>query len=106
MGVATALEDLRSIRREEGLLIDPEPEEIQLNAFGYELLGQKRSDDALAVFAFTAEQFPNSWNAFDSLAEAQAALGRKEEAISSYRKSLALNPENKNAAVQIQRLGN
>lgn len=102
--VAAAIEDLRSIRRGDGVLIDPEPEEIQLNAFGYELLGRNRFDDALAVFAFAAEQFPNSWNAFDSLAEAQAALGRKEEAIKSYRKSLELNPENHNATEQIQRL--
>ena len=103
-GVEAAIRDLRAIRRREGGLTDPEPEELQLNAFGYELLGQKRLTDALAVFSFAAEQFPNSWNACDSLAEAQAALGRNEEAIKSYAKSLELNPANKNALEQIQKL--
>jgi CubicO group peptidase (beta-lactamase class C family) len=73
-GIGAAIRDLRAIRREEGVLTDPEPEELQLNAFGYELLGRQRLSDALAVFCFAVEQFPSSWNAHDSLAEAQAAL--------------------------------
>ncbi len=103
-GIEAAIEDLRAIRRQESVLTDPEPEELQLNAFGYELLGQKRLTDALAVFSFAAEQFPNSWNAYDSLAEALAALGRNEEAIKNYEKSLEHNPANRNALEQIQRL--
>jgi len=103
-GLEAAIRDLRAIRREEGVLIDPEPEAIQLNAFGYELLGQKRLQDAVSVFSFTAEQFPDSWNAYDSLAEAQAALGKNEEAIKNYKKSLELNPANANALEQIQEL--
>ena len=105
-GIAAALPDLRALCLEEGALSDPEPEEIQLNTFGYELLGQKRIPDALAVLTFTAEQFPNSANAYDSLAEAQAAAGLSEQAISNYEKSLALNPANRNAAEQIQKLRN
>jgi len=103
-GLETVIQDLRVIRREEGLLTDPEPEEIQLNAFGYELFGQKRLQDALTVFSFSVEQFPNSWNAHDSLAEAQAALGKNEEAIKNYARSLELNPANTHASEQIQRI--
>ena len=103
-GIEAAIEHLRAICREEGVLTDPEPEELQLNRFGYELLGQKRLPDALAVFSFTVEQFPNSWNAYDSLAEAQAALGKNAEAIKNYGKSLELNPANKNALEQIQKM--
>lgn len=102
--IEAAIQDLRLIRRQEGVLTDPEPEEIQLNAFGYELLGQKRLQGALAVFSFALEQFPNSWNAYDSLAEAQAAVGKNKEAIKNYEKSLELNPANKNASEQIQKL--
>jgi len=105
-GIEAAIEGLRSVRREEGVLTDPEPEEIQLNAFGYELLGQRRPQAALAVFSFSVEQFPNSWNAYDSLAEGQAAVGKNEEAIKSYQRSLELNPANKNALEQIHKLKN
>jgi predicted Zn-dependent protease len=94
------------MRREEGALNDPEPEEIQLNAFGYELLGQKRIPEALAVLTFTVEEFPDSANAYDTLAEAQAVAGLSEQAIKNYEKSLALNPENSNAKTQLQKLKN
>jgi CubicO group peptidase (beta-lactamase class C family) len=104
LGMAAALRDLRVLRREEGALKDPEPEEIQLTAFGYELLGEKKQRDALAVLSFLTEQFPNSWNAYDSLAEAQAAAGLHEQAIRNYEKSLELNPANRNANEQIQKL--
>ncbi len=105
-GIRAAIGDLRAMRREEGALNDPEPEEIQLNAFGYELLGQKRIPEALAVLTFTVEEFPDSANAYDSLAEAQAVAGLSEQAIKNYEKSLALNPENSNAKTQLQKLKN
>lgn len=103
-GIQAAIRDLRAIRREESALIDPEPEELQLTALAYELLGQKKLPDALAIFSFTVEQFPNSWNAYDSLAEAQAAAGLNKQAVKNFGKSLELNPANKNAAEQIQKL--
>jgi tetratricopeptide (TPR) repeat protein len=40
--------------------------------------------------------FPDIWNAYGSYAEALLADGQKEEAIKMYRKSIALNPDNKN----------
>lgn len=102
--MAAAIEELRAVARQEAPLTDPEPEEMQLNALGYELFGQGRRSDAAAVFAFAAAEFPNSWNAHDSLAEAQAALGNVDEAVKHYEKSLALNPDNANAREQILKL--
>lgn len=104
LGIAATLEKLRALRRQEGSLADPEPEEIQLNGFGYELLGQERWPEALAVFSFAVEEFPRSWNAYDSLAEAQATAGLRGQAVANYEKSLELNPENRNAAEQAQKL--
>jgi len=103
-GIKAAIQDLRAICRQEGVLTDPEPEELQLNAFGYELIVKKRLPEALAVFSFAVELFPRSWNAYDSLAEAQVAMGKSEDAIKNYEKSLELNPANKNALEQIQKI--
>ncbi|MGC5743906.1 tetratricopeptide repeat protein [Chryseobacterium sp. NFX27] len=44
------------------------------------------------------ELFPDSSNVFDSYGEILDALGRKEEAVMNYKKSLLLNPDNTNAA--------
>lgn len=78
--------------------------EVWLNYLGYRLLDNGRAWDAAGLFRLNAQGFPKSWNAWDSLAEAQAALGHYDEAIANYKKSLALNPENKNGAEQVARL--
>ncbi|KFN44837.1 tetratricopeptide repeat protein [Arenimonas oryziterrae] len=78
--------------------------EGDLNTFGYALLGFGKNEDALAVFQRAARDYPQSANAWDSLGEAQAAAGRKAEAIASYRKSLQLDPGNDNARKQIEAL--
>ena len=80
-------------------------EEEELNWLGYHFLfWWDRPQEALAVFKLNTELFPESANAFDSLGEAYLIIGEKEKAIESYRKSLKLNPENKNAAVVLKRL--
>jgi tetratricopeptide (TPR) repeat protein len=78
--------------------------EQQLNRAGYLLLGAKRLDDALAVFQRTAERFAGSFNAYDSLGEAYAAVGDRENAIANYERSLHLNPANANAERMLREL--
>lgn len=78
--------------------------EQELNAWGYQLLGQKKAAEALAVFQLNASLFPQSANAYDSLGEVQEITGNKKEALASYKRSLALNPENKNAVNRIAEL--
>lgn len=78
--------------------------EPQMNLLGYTLLQQGRVADAIDVFLVNVEQFPNSWNVYDSLAEAYAAHGDKDLAIANYKKSIALNPENTNGAAALKRL--
>ncbi|QEC75767.1 serine hydrolase domain-containing protein [Mucilaginibacter ginsenosidivorax] len=79
--------------------------EQELNAWGYQLLGQKKAAEALYVFKLNTTLFPKSANAYDSLGEIQELTGNKKEALLSYRQSLTLNPENKNAANRIAELG-
>jgi tetratricopeptide (TPR) repeat protein len=50
------------------------------------------------------EEFPTSWNAFDSYAEGLMIEGQKELAIKNYKQSLELNPDNTNAKEQIVKL--
>jgi CubicO group peptidase (beta-lactamase class C family) len=68
--------------------------ERELNQFGYGLLNMGRLDDAIAIFSLNLEAFPQSWNAYDSLAEAYAAKGEKALAIKNYAHSIELNPQN------------
>lgn len=72
--------------------------EGQLNGLGYRLLFKDRNDEALQVFQWNVEQFPESGNVYDSLGEAWVKLGHKAEALANYRRSLELDPENSNAA--------
>jgi pimeloyl-ACP methyl ester carboxylesterase len=64
-----------------------------------------REDEAVGVFELNVSLYPGSWAAHDSLGEAYANRGRKDEAIRSYRKSLELNPDNANAKAALERLG-
>ena len=48
--------------------------------------------------------YPGSSNAYDSLGEAYADRGRKDDAIRSYKSPLELNPENANAKAALERL--
>jgi predicted alpha/beta superfamily hydrolase len=77
-----------------------------VNYFGYVFLNTYRDlDKARLYFGLNTRHYPKSPNAWDSLGEAQAAKGDREQAIVSYRRSLALDPKNANAAAQLRRLG-
>jgi pimeloyl-ACP methyl ester carboxylesterase len=80
-------------------------EESVLNWLGLHFLyWWGREDEAVGVFELNASLYPASWSAHDSLGEAYADRGRKDEAIRSYKRSLELNPENKNAKAALERL--
>ena len=66
--------------------------EVELNAYGYQLLNDKDQDRAIEVFIINTQKNPKSANTFDSLGEAYALKGDKKNAIINFKKSLALNP--------------
>ncbi len=78
--------------------------EGQLNWMGYELLRNKRMDDALVLFKLNVAAYPEASNPYDSLGEAYAAKGDRELAILNYKKSLELDPKNDNARKWIEKL--
>lgn len=51
----------------------------------------------LEVLRLNTVLFSASWNVYDSYAEGLKVVGRRQEAILMYRKSLELNPKNQGA---------
>jgi len=78
--------------------------ERQINALGYEYLNNGQINEAIELFSFNIEEFPNSSNVYDSLGEAYMTKGDKKTAIGYYNKSLDLNPDNENAKQMIERM--
>jgi len=86
---------------------DFDPPENLVNQLGYRMLRSRNESEkskALEYFILNTENFPNSYNAFDSLGEAYETLGDKNNAINNYKKSLELNPNNEHARMQIKHL--
>jgi len=79
--------------------------EAETNRFGYTLLQRGEVKAAIRVFQLNAESYPDSFNVWDSLAEAHKTAGHRERAIELYRKSLELNPNNDNAVKMLEELG-
>ena len=80
-------------------------QEATLNNLGYKLIEKGRLEDAIEVFRINTEAYPQSFNTYDSLAEAYMLKGERESAIANYKKSLELNPKNTNAVPMLERLG-
>jgi hypothetical protein len=64
--------------------------ETEMNQYGYTLLGQKKIDEAIAIFRKNVDMHPESWNVHDSLGEALAVKGDKNEAVTCYTKALSM----------------
>jgi tetratricopeptide (TPR) repeat protein len=78
--------------------------ESELNALGYRLLQQNKPKEAVEILKLNTQAYPKSANAYDSLGEACMVAGEKELAVQNYRKSLALDPKNANAAEMLKKL--
>ncbi len=78
--------------------------EVQLNSLGYQILQTGKTKDAIEVFKLNVTAYPNSFNVYDSIGEAYMKDGNKEMAIFNFKKSLELNPGNKNAVEMIEKL--
>ena len=63
-----------------------------------------RARDLGGLFRMNARMHPQSLNTHDSLGEGLAAAGRIEEARKAYRRVLELDPSDRNAPVQLERL--
>ena len=78
--------------------------EFEMNKAGYELLAGKRIGDSITAFELNAKYYPQSWNAWDSLAEAYMTAGKYQKAIEFYKKSIDRNPMNSTATEMIAKM--
>ena len=78
--------------------------EAAMNRFGYTLLGANRASDAIEIFKLNVEAYPRSANVYDSLGDAYEAAGKKEEALKSFERALAIDPAYPSSLAAVQRL--
>ncbi|MGH9316534.1 MAG: DUF2911 domain-containing protein [Thermoanaerobaculia bacterium] len=67
--------------------------EADLNNYGYQLLGEKKTDEAIVIFQRNVKEHPASWNVYDSLAEGYATKGDKKLAADFYTKALGMTAD-------------
>jgi CubicO group peptidase (beta-lactamase class C family) len=78
--------------------------ENNLNMLGYLYLRSNKIDDAIKLFKFNVELYPDAFNVYDSLGEAYMKKGEKELAIKNYEKSIELNPDNTGGIDMLKKL--
>ncbi len=79
--------------------------EDEINELGLRLLYDKKdARAAIAVLRLNTEQFPKSFNVWDSLGEAYYNAGNVEEAAKNYEKSLQLNPDNEGGKRMLEKI--
>ena len=103
--VDSAINHFKKLKKEKAKVYNFD-DENELNNLGYKLLGENRTDDAIKIFKLLVSEFPNSFNAYDSLGEAYLLNDNTELAIKNYKKSLELNPKNVNAEITLINIEN
>lgn len=67
--------------------------EGEFNAAGYNLLASNQMQESIFVFQMVTDLFPDSANAWDSLAEGYWRSGNEEKARELYKKAMAMDPD-------------
>jgi len=66
------------------------PPEVFVNSIGYNLMQHHQLDRAFFYFNMNIQNYPNSFNVYDSMGDLYLAKGDKTKAIESFTKSLSL----------------
>ena len=77
--------------------------ETDFNRKGYQLIREKKYQDAISVFKINVALYPNSDNVYDSLADAYLRNGDSLQAFNNYKKALELNTGNDRAKEYINK---
>jgi len=70
--------------------------EADINTLGYQYLFNNEVDKAIEVFRKNVEDYPESWNVYDSLGEGLAVKGETKQAIEYYQKALDMVKDDTN----------
>lgn len=101
-GVVAAVEEFRRVRtaeKERWFFI-----EGGFRTIGNALLSQDKTKDAVEFFKMNMDLFPQSWDALNRLGDAYMKDGNRVLAKESYKKALALNPDNASAKEMLRKL--
>ncbi|KPJ85388.1 MAG: hypothetical protein AMS18_16365 [Gemmatimonas sp. SG8_17] len=79
--------------------------QAELNALGYHYLDEGDIATATTLLELNVEAYPDSFNTYDSLAEALLRAADTAGAAANYRKSVELNPSNENGKRMLAQLG-
>jgi CubicO group peptidase (beta-lactamase class C family) len=79
--------------------------QTDLNDLGFIMIGRNKKKEAVEIFKYDVEAYPNDGDAYNGLAQAYEENGDKQLAINNYKKSVELNPQNNFAADRIKQLG-
>jgi CubicO group peptidase (beta-lactamase class C family) len=101
-GVQAGIDYYNEVRNVEDYYLD----EDEMNIAGYEFLLADQAKNAEVFFKLNVEAFPKSANVYDSYGEVLLMLGDKEKAIDNYKKSVELNPNNRNGVQVLEALEN
>jgi CubicO group peptidase (beta-lactamase class C family) len=102
-GVDAAVAHYRRLKKEQPGLYDFN--EWALNELGYKLAGRQKLGEAVRVLRLNAEEYPESANVYDSLADVCLRAGDKACALENYRKALERNSKNTKAREMLEKLG-
>lgn len=101
-GYEHAIEVFNELKKKDATF---QPSETDLNDWAYRMLsGGGKPREALEIFKLNVFLYPESANVYDSVAEAYEANGERELAIKNYKRSLELDPGNKNAVQHLKQL--
>ncbi len=79
--------------------------ENELNNLGYTYLAQEKIDEAIEIFKWNVNTYPESWNVYDSLGEAYLVKGDTTNSAIYYKKSLEINPDNQYGQAALKKMG-
>jgi CubicO group peptidase (beta-lactamase class C family) len=75
-----------------------------LIGLGYALFAANKLPDAVEVMKLEVQEYPQYWNAYDSLGEMYMHAGDTQAAIQNYEKSVELNPGDQGAIGTLKKL--
>jgi tetratricopeptide (TPR) repeat protein len=75
-----------------------------LNRLATSYINENNVDASIAIFEINIKLFPESWNVYDSYGEALRKIGRLQESLENYQKSVELNPQNQSGMNAIAEL--
>jgi tetratricopeptide (TPR) repeat protein len=93
-----------SLNKIENLGGDVYYDEISMDFLGFKWIEMGKITEAIEVYKLNVQAFPESFSTYNSLGVAYMRNGDNENALVNFKKSLTLNPDNKNAETMLKKL--